>query len=76
MNLPSGIEFGWICFGALAAAGFASIVARRVRLALVSRRSGQRLEFVRSVAMAALMSFCAFAAAYGTITRIISIALQ
>ncbi len=66
-------DIGLILFSALAAVGFAGIVIGRVRLALVSYRLGNRLELVRSMTLAFIMSMFVLAAIYATVLRLISV---
>jgi hypothetical protein len=73
--IVSMTNLGYLVFTALALVGFASGAASRVRLALESHRSGDRLEMVRSTILAMLMSLFAVGAAYGTVIRIVRIAL-
>lgn len=60
---------------ALGSVGFASIAASRVRLALESQRSGDRLEMVRSTILAVVMSLFAVCAGYGGVVGIVRVAL-
>lgn len=68
----SGSGLGATAITTLAAAGFSTIAATRIRLMVESRRTGNRLEMIRSAILACIMSICAAAAFYGTLIRVVS----
>ena len=72
MTLPSASDLVLTAFTALAAAGFLQIARGRALLMLESRRTGNRLEMVRSAILAGVMSLFAMGAAYATLVRVIS----
>ena len=64
-------SLGFIAFTGLAAVGFAGAVTNRVKLALASHRSGNRLELVRSIIVALIMALFVALAIYATLSRVL-----
>lgn len=64
-------SLGFIALTGLATVGFAGSVADRVKLALASYRSGNRVELIRSIIVALIMALFVALAIYATLSRIL-----
>lgn len=71
IELPSPMNIGLSVVAALAAVGFGTIAAQRVRLVLESWRAGHRLEAIRSGIVAAITAVFASGAAYVAFVRLV-----